>query len=74
MTKLAVRFLALLGPISAYAVFTRLLEGEPPSVWVPLLITSLVINLITVWVVWRSRKADPEAKADEEIDYRIDDE
>lgn len=74
MTQLAVRFLALLGPISAYAVFVRMIEGEPPSVWVPLLIVSLMINATTVWVVWRSRKADPEGKADEEIDYRIDDE
>lgn len=72
MTELAVRFLALLGPISAYGVFVRIVDGRPPSTWVPLLIFSIVINAITIYVVWRNRHN--QIDLDENLAHFEDDE
>ena len=72
MTELAVRFLALLGPISAYGAFARIVDGRPPSTWVPLLIFSIVINAITIYVVWRNRHN--QVDLDENLAHFEDDE
>ena len=72
MTELALRFLALLGPISVYGVFVRLMEKQPPETWVPLLILSVVVNAATVCVVWRNRHAGQHGEPDELIEYRDD--
>lgn len=70
MTELAVRFLALLGPISAYGVFAQIIDDRPPSTWVPLLIFSIVVNAATVYVVWSNRHNQTER--DENL-YHVDD-
>ena len=68
MTELALRFLALLGPISAYGVFVRLMEKQPPDTWVPLLILSIAVNLATIYVVWRNRHEDKDDEFVEIVD------
>ncbi|UTN91369.1 membrane protein [Gordonia phage Outis] len=63
MTDFALRFLALLGPLSVYGVVVRLMESKPIETWWPLLVFAIVINVGMAAVVWfRSHRRHPDAE------------
>ncbi|WGH20790.1 hypothetical protein QLT00_gp07 [Gordonia phage Commandaria] len=69
MTELAVRFLSLLGPISAFVALLRIFDRAPLGQWLPILIFAIVVNAATVAVaLYQSRSEDPLLLVDTDED------
>ncbi|AXH50288.1 hypothetical protein SEA_EMIANNA_8 [Gordonia phage Emianna] len=71
MTDLAVRFLSLIGPMSALIVLLRIFESVPLSEWWPFLIFTIAVNALTVLVVQKTRRpADDDLILGPDVDEK----